>query len=42
MVLQIVHSSRRGSRDVERGGSAHDGAELAVLKAAARERLTAG
>ena len=40
--VQIVHSSRRGSRDVEHIGSAHDDAELEVLKAAARQRLVAG
>jgi hypothetical protein len=37
--VQIVHSSRRGSRDIEHIGSAHDDAELEVLKAAARQRL---
>jgi len=40
--VQIVHSSRRGSRDVEHIGSAHDDAELAVLKAAAQQRLVEG
>jgi Transposase DDE domain len=40
--VQIVHSSRRGSRDIEHIGSAHDQAELEVLKAAARQRLAAG
>ena len=40
--VQIVHSSRRGSRDIEHVGSAHDDAELEVLKAVARQRLTAG
>jgi hypothetical protein len=40
--VQIVHSSRRGSRDVEHIGPAHDDAELEVLKAAARQRLVAG
>jgi len=40
--VQIVHSSRRGSRDIEHLGSAHDEAELEVLKAAARQRLAAG
>jgi hypothetical protein len=40
--VQIVHSSRRGSRDIEHIGSAHDDAELEVLKAAARQRLSAG
>lgn len=40
--VQIVHSSRRGSRDIEHIGSARDGVELELLKAAARQRLTAG
>ena len=40
--VQIVYSSRRGSRDIEHIGSAHDDAELELLKAAARQRLAAG
>jgi DDE family transposase len=40
--VQIVHSSRRGSRDIEHIGSAHDDVELELLKAAARQRLAAG
>jgi hypothetical protein len=40
--VQIVHSSRRGSRDIEHIGSAHDEEELATLKAAAQQRLVAG
>ena len=40
-VLQIVHFSRRGSRDIEHIGSAHDDAELELFKAAARQRLAA-
>ena len=40
--VQIVHSSRRGSRDIEHIGSAHDDAGVEVLKAAARQRLSAG
>ena len=40
--VQIVHSSRRGSRDIEHLGSAHDDAELELLKAAARQRIAAG
>jgi len=40
--VQIVHSSRGGSRDIEHIGSAHDEAELEVLKAAARQRVAAG
>jgi hypothetical protein len=37
--VQIVSSSRRGSRRIEHLGSAHDDSELAVLKAAAAQRL---
>jgi hypothetical protein len=40
--VQIVHSSRRGSRDIEHFGSAHNDAELEALKAAARQRLAEG
>ncbi len=40
--VQIVYSSRRGSRDIEHIGSAHNGAELEVLTAVARQRLAAG
>jgi hypothetical protein len=40
--VQIVHSSRRGSRDIEHIGSAHDDAELEVLKAVARQQLAGG
>jgi hypothetical protein len=40
--VQIVHSSRHGSRDIEHLGPAHDDAELELLKAAARQRLAAG
>ncbi|GAA2218139.1 IS1634-like element IS1549 family transposase [Micromonospora olivasterospora] len=40
--VQIVYSSRRGSRDIEHIGSAHDDAELEVLRAAARQRMAAG
>ena len=39
--VQIVYSSRRGSRDIEHIGSAHDGAGLETLKAAARQRMAA-
>jgi hypothetical protein len=39
--VQIVWSSRRGSRSIEHLGSTHDEAELAALKAAAAERLAA-
>jgi hypothetical protein len=40
--VQIVHSSRRGSFDIEHIGSAHDDAELETLKVVARQRLHAG
>jgi hypothetical protein len=40
--VQIVWSSRRGSRRIEHLGSAHDGAELEALKAAAAQRLAEG
>jgi hypothetical protein len=40
--VQVVWSSRRGSRNIEHVGSAHDDAELEALKAAARQRLAAG
>jgi hypothetical protein len=33
--VQIVRSSQRGARDIEHLGSAHDDAELDVLKAVA-------
>ena len=40
--VQIVWSSRRGSRQIEHIVSAHDDGELEALQAAARERLAAG
>ena len=40
--VQIVYSSHRGSRQIEHLGSAHDGAGVELLKAAARQRLAAG
>jgi hypothetical protein len=40
--VQIVWSSRRGSRRIEHLGSAHDDAELETLKAAAVQRLAEG
>jgi Transposase DDE domain len=40
--VQIVYSSHRGSRQIEHLGSAHDGAGLELLKAAARQKLAAG
>jgi hypothetical protein len=39
--VQIVHSSRRGSREIEHIGSAHSPAGVEVLRAAARQRLHA-
>lgn len=39
--VQIVYGSRRGSRDIKYIASAHDDAELAALKAAARQRIAA-
>ncbi len=39
--VHIVHSSCRGSRQIEHIGSAHD-AELEALKAVARQRLATG
>jgi hypothetical protein len=40
--VQIVWSSRRGSRSIEHIGSAHDEAALAALKAAAAQRFAVG
>jgi hypothetical protein len=40
--VQIVYSSRRGSREIEHIGSTHDDAELEFLRAVARQRLVAG
>jgi DDE family transposase len=40
--VQIVYSYHRGSRQIEHIGSAHDDAELELLKAVARQRLAAG
>jgi Transposase DDE domain len=40
--VQIVWSSRRGSRRIEHLGSAHDDRELEALKAAAAQRLVEG
>ena len=37
-----MHSSRKGSRDIEHIGSAHTDADVALLKAAARQRLVGG
>jgi hypothetical protein len=40
--VQVVWSSRRGSREIEHLGSAHDEGELEALKAAAQQRIAAG
>ncbi len=40
--VQIVHSSHRGSREIEHIGSAHDAGELELLKVAAAQRLHVG
>jgi hypothetical protein len=40
--VQIVWSTRQGSRKIDHLGSAHDEAGVAALKAAAAQRLTAG
>ncbi len=40
--VQVVWSSRRGSRNIEHLGSAHDEAGVVALKAAAAQRLAAG
>jgi hypothetical protein len=40
--VQIVWSTRRGSRKIEHLGSAHDAAGVVALKAAAAQRLAAG
>jgi hypothetical protein len=40
--VQIVWSSRRGSRSIEHLGSAHDQAQLEAFKAAAAQRLAEG
>ena len=40
--VQVVWSSRRGSREIEHLGSAHDEAGVAALRAAAAQRLAAG
>lgn len=40
--VQVVWSSRRGARQIEHLGSAHDDSELEALKAAAQQRITAG
>ena len=40
--VQVVWSSRRGSRKIEHFGSAHDDVALEALKAAAQQRIAAG
>jgi Transposase DDE domain len=40
--VQVVWSSRRGSREIGHLGSAHGEAELEALKAAAQQRMAAG
>jgi hypothetical protein len=40
--VQIVHSTRKGSRDIEHIGSAHTEADLELLKAVARQRMAGG
>ena len=40
--VQIVWSSRRGSRNIEHVGSAHDVTEVEALKAAASQRIAQG
>jgi hypothetical protein len=40
--VQIVHSSRRGSRKIEHLGSAHTPEEVEALKIVAKERIEAG
>ena len=40
--VQVVWSSRRGSRKIEHFGSAHGEAELEALKTAAQQRIAAG
>jgi hypothetical protein len=40
--VQIVYSSHRGSRRIEHIGSAHDDAQLELLRAVAAQRLLAG
>ena len=40
--VQIVHSSRKGSREIEHIGSARDDVELELLKTVARQRLAGG
>jgi DDE family transposase len=41
VAVQIVHSNRRGSREIEHIGSAHSPGEVEVLKTVAQQRLHA-
>jgi hypothetical protein len=41
VAVQIVHSNRRGSREIEHIGSAHSPGDVEVLKTIARQRLHA-
>lgn len=40
--VQIVYSNRKGARDIEHIGSAHDEVELELLKMVARQKRAAG
>ena len=40
--VQIVHSSRRGTRQIEHVGSAHTPEQVAALKAVAWQRIAGG
>ena len=40
--VQIVYSSRRGSREIEHLGSAHTGEQVEALKAVALQRIAGG
>jgi hypothetical protein len=42
IAVQIAYSYRRGARQIEHIGSAHDDAELELLKAVARQHLAGG
>jgi hypothetical protein len=42
IAVQIVWSSRRGSRSIEHVGSTHDDAQIVALKAAAQQRIAEG
>jgi hypothetical protein len=40
--VQVVWSSRHGSREIEHLGSAHDDSDLEALKSAAQQRIADG